>query len=188
MAYDEHTGSGDSGPLASQQWFADTLERRLARLDAERVVIAIGSYGYDWSARRGEGEVVSFQDAIRTAADSDGTIGLDPASLNPSFAYADEHEQAHQVWFLNAVSAFNQLHELLAYQPHGVALWRLGSEDPTIWTVFDHRSALGPDVAHSIETISYGYDIDYEGRAKCCGSPGRRDSGAARSGTTRPRA
>ena len=88
------------GPLASQEWFADTLERRLDRLDAEQVVVAIGSYGYDWPPGRGQGTVVSFQEAIRTAADSEGTIALDPASLNPTFAYADEHDQPHQVWFL----------------------------------------------------------------------------------------
>ncbi len=180
MAYDEHTGSGEAGPLASQQWFADTLERRLERLDAERVVVAIGSYGYDWSQRRGDGTVVSFQEAIRTAADSEGVIALDPSSLNPTFAYADEHEQPHQVWFLNAVTAFNQLREAEAYQPHGVALWRLGSEDPTIWTVLDHRDALGAGVAHGIETIGYGYDIDYEGRGevlRVTGTPrlGRRE-------------
>jgi peptidoglycan-N-acetylglucosamine deacetylase len=180
MAYDEHTGSGDAGPLASQQWFANTLERRLERLDAQRVVVAIGSYGYDWPPERGGGTVVSFQEAIRTAAESDGAIALDPGSLNASFAYADEQDRPHQVWFLNAVSAFNQLREAQGYGPHGIALWRLGSEDPTIWTVFDHRSALDAGVAHRLETISYGYDIDYEGEGevlRVTGTPrlGRRE-------------
>jgi peptidoglycan-N-acetylglucosamine deacetylase len=180
MAYDEHTGSGDPGPLASQRWFADTLERRLDRLGAERVVVAIGSYGYDWSPQHGDGTVVSFQEALRTAADSEGAIALDAASLNPMFAYGDERDRPHQVWFLNALTAFNQLREAQAYQPRGVALWRLGSEDPTVWTVLDHRGTLGPDVAHGIETISYGYDIDYEGQGevlRVTGTPrlGRRE-------------
>ena len=63
----------------------------------------------------------------------------------------------------------------------GALAWLRG---PTIWTVLDHRDALGAGVAHGIATIGYGYDIDYEGAARCCGSPARRAGAAARSDDT----
>ena len=82
MAYDEHAGSGEAGPLASQAVVRRRpLERRLEWLDAERVVVAVGNYGYDWiPERRGDGNVVSFQEAMRTAADSEGALHSTPAS------------------------------------------------------------------------------------------------------------
>lgn len=165
MAYDEHAGAGEAGPVASQDWFAETVERRFAQVPAGKVVVALGNYGYDWPAS-GAGTEVSFQEAIRTAAESDGHVALDADSLNPTFAYYDEHAVLHRVWFLDAVTGFNQLREATPYQPRGFALWRLGSEDPSFWSALEHRSTLGRDVASMLQTMKYGYDIDYEGKGE----------------------
>ena len=45
----------------------------------------------------------------------------------------------------------------------GLALWRLQSEDPTAWNVFEQRADLGEAAARSLEPLKYGYDLDYEG-------------------------
>jgi hypothetical protein len=42
---------------------------------------------------------------------------------------------------LDAVTAFNQLVVIRSIRPRGVALWRLGSEDPALWQVFGKGSA-----------------------------------------------
>ena len=57
---------------------------------------------------------------------------FDPASNNPHFNYEDDDGTKHQVWFLDGVTAFNQIHAADPYRPAGYALWRLGSEDPSI--------------------------------------------------------
>ena len=163
MAYDEHTGDGEAGPVASIGWFARTLRRRLATLPAEKVVVALGSYGYDWTKGARTGNEVSFQEAIRTAQESEGVVTLDAEALNPTFDYADENDRVHHVWFLDAVSAFDQIREAGALGPKGYALWRLGSEDPSLWTVLEHRDALDGGVAAQLRAVRYGYDIDYQG-------------------------
>jgi cellulose synthase/poly-beta-1,6-N-acetylglucosamine synthase-like glycosyltransferase/peptidoglycan/xylan/chitin deacetylase (PgdA/CDA1 family)/spore germination protein YaaH len=166
MAYDEHASETVAGPVASQSWFTAALERRIDHddLDPAHVVVAIGSYGYDWHQGARTGTEISFQEALRTAQESEGTIVLDSASLNPTFDYYDDADKLRHVWFLDAVTAFNQLHaaEDIA-DVRGVALWRLGSEDPSIWQVFEHRAALDVTAAHSLEKLHYGYDIDYDG-------------------------
>ena len=165
MAYDEHTGDGDAGSVASQAWYSQTLERRVEEVTPGRLVVALGSYGYDW-IDGGRGAEVSFQEAVRTAAESEGHIGLDEDSLNPTYDYFDDHDRLHHVWFLNGVTVFNQVHDASDIDLRGYALWRLGSEDPSVWTVFDHRSHLDEPVARALSSLRYGYDIDYEGQGE----------------------
>ena len=103
---------------------------------------------------------------MREALESEGHAELDPDSLNPTFDYADERSQVHHVWFLDAVSAFNQTVDVSARGVAGLALWRLGSEDPSIWSVFEHRQQLNAAAAKSLEPLHYGYDLDYEGEGE----------------------
>jgi len=72
--------------------------------------------------------------AVITAKESEGKVHLDPASLNPTFDYADDDDKRHHVWFMDAVTVFNQMVVARPLQPRGFALWRMGSEDPSLWT------------------------------------------------------
>src|SRR5882672_10457863 len=100
-----------------------------------------------------EATEISFQEALKTAQESDGTIALDPTSLNPTFDYYDDNDVLHHLWFLNAVTAFNQLVEGQRHDPRGFALWRLGSEDPSIWPIFTQRSQLDRTAAESLRQV-----------------------------------
>jgi spore germination protein YaaH len=167
MAYDEHASESDAGPVASQGWFSDGVARRAADVPPGHLVVAVGNYGYDWiEGSHGHASQLSFQEAMREALESEGHTELDPDSMNPTFDYADERSQVHHVWFLDAVSAFNQTVDVSARGVAGIALWRLGSEDPSIWSVFEHRQQLNAAAAKSLEPLHYGYDLDYEGEGE----------------------
>ena len=49
MNYDEHQDTSDPGPIASQQWFIGNLVRVLKIVPKEKLICAIGNYGYDWA-------------------------------------------------------------------------------------------------------------------------------------------
>lgn len=163
MAYDEHSSETGAGPVASQAWYAHALQRRLREVPPKKVVIALGSFGYDWGAQNTSGAELSFQEVLRTAQESDGRIVFNPRDLNPTFDYYDDNNQLHHVWFLDAVTAFNQMVEGQRYAPRGFALWRLGSEDPSVWRIFAQRPALTLDATANLRTLHYGYDLAYEG-------------------------
>jgi peptidoglycan/xylan/chitin deacetylase (PgdA/CDA1 family)/spore germination protein YaaH/glycosyltransferase involved in cell wall biosynthesis len=176
MAYDEHWEEGSPGSIAGQGWFEEILEKRMKELDPARTIIAIGNYGYDWSKGR-SAEDLTFQDAVLAARDSEADIEFDPDSSNPHFTYAEDDGKTHQVWFLDAVTAFNQIHAADPYRPAGYALWRLGSEDPSIWSVLG-RSYDAP-APEGLREIAMGSDIDFEGvgeilRIAAQPSPGNR--------------
>ena len=160
MAYDEHYASKESGSIASQSWYESLLSKRMNELNPAKTIIALGNYGYNWQ----EGETareVSFQEAVIDAHDSEAQIEFDPATRNPHYEYDEEDGSHHFVWFLDGVTAFNQMRAASGYHPAGFALWRLGSEDPSIWSVFgsDQKNA-SPD---SLRRMAYGYEVDFEG-------------------------
>jgi spore germination protein YaaH len=156
MTYDQHWDANDPGPIAGQNWFNFYIKKHLDQIPASQLVIGIGNYGYDWTANSGSVDVISFEDALDRSHSTKAQPGLNPTSLNPNFAYSSNN-QDHQVWYLDAVTTFNQLVAGRAYAPRGYALWVLGSEDPGIWQVFDHRDQLDQSVANSLETLTNGY-------------------------------
>ena len=74
-----------------------------------------------------QAQSISFQQSIVTALESEATVAFDTASLNPHYAYSDEHVLTHRVWMLDAVTAYNELRACDRLGVQGTALWRLGS-------------------------------------------------------------
>lgn len=159
MAYDEHLTPSAPGSIAGQAWFEATLDKRMRKLDPARTLIALGSYAYDWN---GDGiDSLSFEEAVIAANDSGAKVLFDPDTNNPHFTYTEEDMTRHDVWLLDGVTAYNQIHAADAYQPAGYAVWRLGSEDPSIWSVMGKPyGATAPQALRHIPIIE---DIDYEG-------------------------
>ncbi|MCU1320172.1 MAG: polysaccharide deacetylase [Edaphobacter sp.] len=179
MNYDEHQTESEPGPIASQDWFIDNLKTVLKTVPKEKVICAIGSYGYDWTtslpapvkkgSRRPAPPVkmlgaqnMSTQEAWQAASDSDSQIDLDDDSLNVHFAYDDEDAHIrHQVWFLDAVTVLNQMRAARELGIQTVALWRLGSEDNSLWKIWD--SPMRSDPVKELSKVEPGYDVDTEG-------------------------
>ncbi|MGZ8847984.1 MAG: polysaccharide deacetylase family protein, partial [Pyrinomonadaceae bacterium] len=160
MAYDEHYANKEFGSIAAQGWYESLLAKRMAELNPAKTIIALGSYGYDWTDGKNANEV-SFQEAVIHAQESEARIEFDPVTRNPHYDFYESDESHHIVWFLDGVTAFNQMRAASGYQPAGFALWRLGSEDPSIWNVFG-TSDFNPST-EKLRRMSYGYEVDFEG-------------------------
>jgi hypothetical protein len=121
------------------------------------VVVGIGNYGYDWLGDTTTSQAVTFHDVLKQASASNAQIGLDSVSLNPTFVYTATASN-RQVWYLDAITAFNHLVTAQLYGPRGYAMWVLGSEDPGVWQVFDHLNQLDQSVAESLQVLNDGYN------------------------------
>ena len=160
MAYDEHENTSDAGPVASQSWFAQQVATAAKGVPEAKLVVTIGNYGYDWYP--GGSDPVTVEEAWQAARDSGAVPVFDKASGNSGFAYADDDGKKHVVWFLDAASAYNQIGFLHRAGIGGIALWRLGAEDPGVWEIFG-RSHVALPPASVIGAIPNGTDVDIEG-------------------------
>ncbi|MDE0879262.1 MAG: polysaccharide deacetylase family protein, partial [Sphingomonas bacterium] len=159
MAYDEHETAGEAGPIASQLWFARSVATAARAIPPAKLVVAIGSYAYDW--HDGTGDSLSVEEAWQEAADSGALPSFDRVSGNSGFGYS-EGDTRHTVWLLDAVSAYNQIAFLNHAGIKSVALWRLGSEDPGLWKIFGTDHHILPP-ASAIEQVPAGTNVDIEG-------------------------
>src|SRR3984957_2839058 len=172
MNYDEHYPEGTPGPVASQDWFVANLKFARKAVPLDKLICAIGNYGYDWVRKPKHGKLppdvrdtnVSVQDAWLVARDSEEDIDFDGDSSNPHFSYMDEANRRHDIWFLDAVTALN---EMRAAQQLGIqtfALWRLGAEDRSLW-----RGLVAPGGTHGpdrLKDVLPGQDVDMEGQGE----------------------
>jgi cellulose synthase/poly-beta-1,6-N-acetylglucosamine synthase-like glycosyltransferase/peptidoglycan/xylan/chitin deacetylase (PgdA/CDA1 family)/spore germination protein YaaH len=143
MVYDEHYQTGPPGPIASARWFDAQLARVARSLPLEKVVIGVGNYGYDWVPGRKSASPVTFADVMTLARSYHAPVVWDDTSGNPFLQYRLGSER-HHVWFLDAVTAVNEARSIIASRVRGVALWRLGAEDPAVWSVLA-PDAVEPD-------------------------------------------
>ena len=191
MNYDQHEENSDPGPVAAQNWFVANLTRVLKTVPKQKLICAIGNYGYDWtlsipnpkSRRHQQPEVLDTEDlsvseAWQEASDADADLDLDYNSLNPHFEYIDEdNNQRHVVWFLDGVTVLNEMRAARELGLQTFALWRLGEEDSSLWNVWDRP--LAPDALHELASVQPGHDVDTEGvgdimRVVGLPHPGRR--------------
>ncbi len=158
MNYDQHWQGGTAGPIAAQPWFIAQLRRTLAQVPRDKLIVALGSYGYDWHGSTVD--AMTIEETLAAAHDSGATPLFDPESGNSRFAYEDGGEN-HSVWLMDAAATWNQLLAVRALGVSSVALWRLGSEDPGVWNVLDawHSGARRPDIG----TLTPATDVDVEG-------------------------
>jgi cellulose synthase/poly-beta-1,6-N-acetylglucosamine synthase-like glycosyltransferase/spore germination protein YaaH/peptidoglycan/xylan/chitin deacetylase (PgdA/CDA1 family) len=173
MAYDEHSSSSAPGPIASINWYRTVLQRAVDNVPREKLVIGLANYAYDWMAGRGWAEPLTYQGALLLAkayrVDAgkgerpEDVIDFDDEALNPTFWYVDDNGKDHEVWMLDAVTAANQWSLAQNYGLRGVAVWVLGSSDPSIWT-FIHRDRMRqPPDWKILHEISYPYDVEFVG-------------------------
>lgn len=138
MAYDQHWPGGDPGPVAGLPWVRSVVEYALSpsggNVPAHQVVLGMAAYGYDWPlGGTAPGESVTFKETSRRlaqalAADPTAAVGWDDEHLSPYLNYF-----GRKIWFENAGSLAYKLQLALDYELGGVALWRLGQEDPRLW-------------------------------------------------------
>ncbi len=166
MNYDQHWLTSPPGPIAAQDWFVENLRQILKIVPAQKIVVGIANYAYDWAEATKKSpqhaEEFSIQEALLHAYESESEVEFDPVSLNPHYSYSDDNDRTHQVWMLDAVTAYNQERAAERLGIQGTALWRYGSSDSSLWPIWD---ATRPDNAtrEKILDIPPGPDLILEG-------------------------
>ena len=136
MGYDECWATSNPGPVGGADWLQAELTQRLAGVDPGKVVVALASYGYDWP-KGGRARVISAADALALARRTGARVRRDPVSANAHFAYVDAKGVHREIWMVDGPAFALERRLASAFRPQGVALWRLGLEDPGLWTASD---------------------------------------------------
>ena len=162
MLFDETSDIDSPGPLGSRSWFEGWLHVLLEDSDTKRWIIALGSYGYDWTIGEKKAELITFPEAMSRANNAEvESAEIKAPSYNPYF-YFEDADKEHAVWFLDVVTFLNELREVRDRKAGGFALYRLGSEDPAIWDALsvprdfkiDNQTRQSLEILEGTDTIT----------------------------------
>ena len=67
--------SSPPGPIASQDWYVENVRQVLDVVPAQKIIVAVGNYAYDWSqapkSKPEAAESLTVQDALLRAYESE---------------------------------------------------------------------------------------------------------------------
>ncbi|MFN8250464.1 MAG: glycosyltransferase [Ferruginibacter sp.] len=166
MAYDQFNNSTKPGPVSAQKWVEDALDWTAGKIESEKIILGISGYGYDWAMdEAGKVEEVddfTYSDLVNKAKAVNAVIDYDNDTYNLHYSYTEERRESdgsveklkHEVWFTDAATSFNILRFSDEYATAGTALWRMGSEDPRLWTFYSND--LSND---ALEATPFNFDL-----------------------------
>jgi cellulose synthase/poly-beta-1,6-N-acetylglucosamine synthase-like glycosyltransferase/peptidoglycan/xylan/chitin deacetylase (PgdA/CDA1 family)/spore germination protein YaaH len=167
MAIDQHNENSNAGDLSDQHWVEEILDEVCSKIPSEKVILTIAGGGYDWP-ENSVGKSIGYQQAISTAQEKHSKINYDVNSANLHYRYLDQDSVEHAVYFTDAATNFNIIRQADDWATGGVALWRLGAEDPRLWTFFQKNLSIdslrktGIDIKR-LSFVGLNNRIDYTG-------------------------
>ncbi len=138
MGYDYHWAGSPPGPIAPVDWLRDVLRYAKTQIPADKIVLGIPLYGYDWTGGHGTG--VRWLQALRLSRQYHAALHYDAQAQAPWFTYTDSAGRKHTVWFENAASSRAKFDVAQGAGIGGVYLWMPGYEDTGTWSAL--RQAL----------------------------------------------
>jgi len=138
MTYNYHWSTSEAGPIAPLWWMEDVMDFATSVVTPNHVYAGLHFYGRDWVGTSGSGVVwedvqalINTYGAVPQWQDSD-EYGRSVAE--PWITYTDDEGQQHEVWYADGASVAARLPLVRQYGLGGIAVWRLGGEDPADWS------------------------------------------------------
>ncbi len=151
-AFNEHSEAWKPWPIAWKYWFEEKIYKLSENIPTDKIIVAIGSNSYDWNiTSKTQVESRSFDEIMNLANDTKKTIHFDNLSWNSNFKYTAADWNVHEVWLLDAISAWNQYNHIKKRNMHWFALWRISVEDSTLWNFIPKNHMLKSDEENEVE-------------------------------------
>jgi len=141
MTYGYHWGTSEPGPIAPIWWMEDVIGFAASVVPPNRVYVGIHFYGHDWSGGSSSSLTWESAQALITAHGATPqwktASGWGRAVSESWFTYTDDAGRAHEVWYADETSISARLRLVQQYGLGGIAVWRLGGEDPANWSTIE---------------------------------------------------
>ncbi|MGB9752942.1 glycosyl hydrolase family 18 protein [Roseiflexus castenholzii] len=150
MTYDYHWRGGGPGPVAPVYWVERVARYAVTVVDPAKVVIGVPFYGYNWS-RDGSGNARGQTWAMINEIIQIYRLSVNLMESNQNglvqenwITYSSRTEGRREVWFATSSGLDAKLRLVQELDLAGIAIWRLGGEDPRNWEIIRARLLQDP--------------------------------------------
>lgn len=141
MGYDEHyAGSEEAGTVASLSFEEEGIQNTLQEVAAEKVVSGIPFYTRLWCTTTNEdgtttvtSEAMGMNQAKQTLENNQVEASWDETTGQNYAQFNGESGELYQIWLEDTESLTRKLELIKNYDLGGVAEWKLGLEDDSVW-------------------------------------------------------
>ena len=143
MGYDEHYVGSDAGSVASLPWVEQGVQDTIAEVTSERTILAIPFYTRLWKTTGGAvtSEAIGMDEAQNVLSTNGVEVAWD-GSVGQNYATFEQDNSTYQIWLEDAQSIAEKVKLIQKYNLAGVAQWKLGFENSSIWqTISDNLQA-----------------------------------------------
>lgn len=134
MTYDKHWSTSEPGAIAPIGWYEKNIQYAIEQVGGPgKIIVGLGVYGYDWNPGK-DAETIRYADAMARANQHGAAMLYDEENQAPHFKYG-----SHTAWFENDKSIGAKLDVVAKYNPAGLAIWRLGQEQPEMWNLINQK-------------------------------------------------
>ena len=150
MTYDYHwRGSSRPGPVAPIYWVSQVADYAKTVVDPAKVVIGVPFYGYNWPINGGPAIAQTWDliNELREIYSLD--VNLKESDENGPvqenwISYSTRQEGRREIWFATSRGLEAKIGLVQELDLAGIAIWRLGGEDPKNWDVIRAKLVQDP--------------------------------------------
>ena len=141
MAYDEyHANSEESGSVASLSYTQTAVDKAMAKVPKEKLIIGMPFYSRLWGEKYDETgnctidsvETVSMTEGVIRVRQGGGKFTWNEETMQLYSEYV-ENGKTYKIWLENKRSIEEKLKVIVAADVAGVGEWRIGYETPDVW-------------------------------------------------------
>lgn len=141
MGYDEHyAGSEEAGSVASLSFEEEGIQNTLQEVPAEKIISGIPFYTRLWCTTTNEdgtttvtSEAMGMNQAQQTLENNQAEASWDETTGQNYAQFDGENGELYQIWLEDTESLTKKLELIKTYGLGGVAEWKLGLEDDSVW-------------------------------------------------------
>ncbi len=147
MGYDEHYQGSEAGSSASLGFVTSGLEKTLAQVPAEKVILGVPFFTRVWkgTGAKPDSSLLNMNATAELLAQYGAQPAWDAATGQNYAEFTMDNVRA-RVWIEDAESMAARLAAVRPSKPAGLAAWRLGMETPEVWKLFE-RYFSGADLS-----------------------------------------
>lgn len=143
MAYDEHhSNSQESGSVASLSYTQTAIDKAMAKVPKEKLIIGVPFYSRLWGEKTDEtGDVVidsveslSMAEGAARVTKGGGTFAWNEETMQNYAEYLQDGK-TYKIWYEDGKSIAEKLKVINAADVAGVGYWRIGQETQEVWPV-----------------------------------------------------
>ncbi len=147
MNWGIHWATSAPGPVSELPWATDNADYVASMPQKKKWILGAPMYGFDWPGNGGtdeEATPLEYTDVQALVARVGATPRFDTAAGEWTFTYHSAADgKTHTVWYLDSRAMALRFALARDRGLGGVGVWRLGEEDPAIWS----QAAVAPGLA-----------------------------------------